>query len=111
MRSEEYKAWIRTQGCVVCISVLLANGISYVKRRESECAHVGNRGLGQKSSDRETLPLCKEHHTEGKLAHHKLGKRFWGVHGLDKDALIAWYNAKFERDKCRNSKTLALREQ
>lgn len=29
-----------------------------------EVDHVGRRGLGQKSSDRETIPLCTKHHGE-----------------------------------------------
>jgi len=34
------------------------------------------RGLGQKSHDRETIPLCMNHHT-GSEGIHTLGKRAW----------------------------------
>jgi hypothetical protein len=80
-----YRAFIRTLPCVCCGS-----------RRYIECAHVGSRGLGQKCSDYETLPLCPAHHVQGPESHHALGKRFWVVWGLDRHALIARFNQEFE---------------
>lgn len=64
----------------------------------TEVAHVGERGLGQKCSDRETVPLCAEHHRTGPHAHHVLGKNFWDCHGLDRDAIIAKLNEQYREE-------------
>jgi hypothetical protein len=53
--------------------------------------------MSQKCSDRETIPLCAKHHREGPESHHKLGKKFWEYHGLDRDALIKQLNEEYER--------------
>lgn len=53
-----------------------------------EVAHVGVRGLMQRSSDLETIPLCTEHHRTGKEAQHVLGKHFWERHGIDREVTI-----------------------
>lgn len=83
----EYLAWIREQPCVV----------TFCKIPRSEAAHVGEiRGLGQKCSDHETIPLCVWHHgPEGPQSHHRLGKGFWPFWGLDRDALIAEYRERY----------------
>jgi len=92
----DYRAFVRTFGCVVCWGVLQPlrqledayQGCAEQKSR-TECAHVGRRGLSQKCPDCESLPLCAiEHHRVGPESHHRLGKRFWGFHGLDRQALI-----------------------
>jgi len=57
---------------------------------------VGVRGLGQKCSDYEAIPLCSYHHRVGNNSHHALGKKFWSHWGLDKDTLIAKYNRMYE---------------
>ena len=79
-----YMAWVATQACIVC------------GRKPVEVAHVGLRGLGQKCSDRETLPICTLHHRSGKESQHELGKRFWPMHSLDKQALIEKHNALYD---------------
>ncbi len=106
LKDPKYLAWLREQQCVVCkfsvvsvssnaatmeITIQLAEQTTV-----TEAAHCGDRGLSQKCSDREALPLCGEHHRTGKFSHHILGKRFWQHHGLDKDVLIAEYNRLFE---------------
>jgi hypothetical protein len=95
-----YRAFVRTFGCVACFGGLIRSdeeywvwgtnllvGFSMKPRQTSktECAHVGHRGLSQKCPDCESLPLCRvEHHRIGPESHHKLGKRFWSFHGLDR---------------------------
>lgn len=109
---EDYKDWIRRLPCVVCwgfpggyqpagschVYWKYENENGNVSQRSStECAHVGSRGLRQKCSDRETIPLCGfEHHREGKESAHKLGKLFWEHHGIDRDVLIAALNEAYE---------------
>jgi hypothetical protein len=107
-----YRAFVRSFGCVVCYRSLLSPrqlgrsiypdypGIGYPGTRRqtspTECAHVGRRGLSQKCPDYESLPLCAvEHHRIGPGSHHKLGKRFWGFHGLDRAELIAELQALY----------------
>lgn len=90
-QDEAYKAFIRTLPCLVCDK--------YGARQMSatEAAHVGDRGYGQKCSDRETLPLCgEEHHRLGRESHHVLGRNFWSHHRLDRDALVAEHNAQYQ---------------
>ena len=87
-RDPKYLAFIRKQPCVACMGGAWLWPV--------EAAHIGVRGLGQKSSDLETIPLCAYHHRDGSISAHTLGKRFWKYHGLDKAALIAKYNRMFE---------------
>lgn len=61
-----------------------------------EAAHVGDRGLGQKSKDEETIPLCAGHHRTGPESHHVLGKRFWEHHGMNRSDMLVMYQGIFE---------------
>lgn len=69
-------AFVASLPCAVCGS------------RPVEVAHVGVRGLMQRSSDLETIPLCANHHRTGKEAQHVLGKYFWAHHGIDREVTI-----------------------
>ncbi len=122
LKDPKYKAWIQSLPCLICwLAVwkggefrdLLALGWQpYVMREEyagpgtggvqesiTEAAHVGDRGLSQKCSDRWTIPLCGlEHHREGKESAHKLQKKFWEHHGLDRAATIGELWDKYESE-------------
>jgi hypothetical protein len=53
-------------GCVIC-------------RRPAEVHHLigyGYRGIGQKATDENTIPLCVEHHRGAQGIHH-LGLKTW----------------------------------
>lgn len=85
----EYLNWVRTLPCVIC---------ALLRRPQfgrTEAAHVGMRGLGQKCSDWEAIPLCACHHRTGEYAHHRIGKRFWLFWDLNRLEVIARYQAKF----------------
>lgn len=91
LRDPAYLAWIRTLPCVVC----LAGEIS--QHSPTEAAHVGERGLRQKCSDRETVPLCGgDHHREGPYSHHRMGRNFWAFWGLDPLLIIADLQRRYE---------------
>lgn len=108
-----YLRWIRSLLCVVCFRSswmeMIQRGEVWRMGREYNCytrhdhgteaAHVGDRGLSQKCPDLETLPLCRWHHTEGPESHHRLGKRFWQVWGLDRDALVKELQARYSRER------------
>lgn len=79
----KYLKWIRTQPCAICGSLY------------TEAAHVGPRGFGLRSNDREVIPLCPGHHRTRRDAHHVLGRHFWEHHGLDRWLLIRHYNATY----------------
>lgn len=83
---EAYLRFIRKLPCLVC------GRLKYV-----EAAHVGMRGLGQKCSDRECLPLCSWHHIHGPESHHVLGRKFFEFHKLDRLKLIADLNEMYEQ--------------
>jgi hypothetical protein len=85
IRDRWYLAWIRTQPC--CVSRCQAHYI--------EAAHVGPHGLGQKASDRSTIPLCIRHHRTGDDSYHRLGPRkFARVHNLDIADIVRRLNTK-----------------
>ena len=104
LRDPKYLAWIRTLPCVCCFIFLHAwDPREYFLRRgphgASEAAHVGLRGIAQKCSDHETIPLCGFHHRTGPSSHHRLQKRFWAYWEIDRAALIAELNARFMEEQ------------
>ena len=80
LRSPAHLRFIRSLPCVVCL-----------RTRAIEAAHVGRRGLGQKCSDLDTLPLCSAHHRE----QHRIGLRqFQKTYELDIPALLEMLQEK-----------------
>lgn len=114
-RSREYLQFIRSMLCVVCFRSswieMLERGEIWRMSREYNCytrhdhateaAHTGVRGFGQKASDFEAIPLCAEHHQTGKHSHHRMGKKFFEYHGIDRDALILALNQKYTQSVCK----------
>lgn len=103
-----YRAWIRRLPCRICYLevyawlqvdeiILFCSGLFSRQKSPTECAHVGDRGLSQKCHDRETMPLCREHHQTGKDAHHVLGKGFCAHHGIERDQVVRQLNDAYER--------------
>jgi hypothetical protein len=83
---EAYKRFIRREPCCAC-----------GKAKRSEAAHFGPRGLGQKSDDRQALPLCHKCHRTSPISYHELGPvKFALAHKLDVAAQIAKLNAFYE---------------
>src|SRR5690348_9289800 len=78
VRDPKYLEWIRGFCCIVCWLAGTGEweafcaephdvyGKAVDQTSPTEAAHVGERGLGQKCSDRETIPLCAAHHRMGK---------------------------------------------
>jgi hypothetical protein len=103
-RDREYLAWIRSLPCVCCWQhvfwEIVRDGFApgLYQNPPTEAAHVGERGLSQKCPDREAIPLCKWHHTEGPESHHRLQRRFWEKWGLDRDTLVKELNARYEKE-------------
>lgn len=97
-RSKSYRDFIGEQPCIACYPPWFRYRWDDRQKSPTEVAHVGLRGLGQKCSDLETLPLCTEHHRTGEKAHHVLGKNFWAEHGLDRDQLIASFQEKYKME-------------
>lgn len=112
-RDEKYKEWIRTLPCVVCwlrVGYSAKEWLEEVRTLPpstriwrnfslelTECAHVGERGLGQTASDRETIPLCRVHHGHGyPESAHTLQKGFAAHHGIDISELVQALNAAYE---------------
>lgn len=90
-RDTPYLSWITTQQCCVCEKQFSPQfGRTYAH-------HAGPRGLGQKAPDRTCIPLCWRHHDRNSSTSiHSLGKRFWGVYGLDRNRLILELNQRYE---------------
>jgi hypothetical protein len=101
-RNPEYRRFVRSFPCAVC-------GCSW----GIDASHTGPHGIGQKSSDRSVIPLCRKHHRTGNQALHKLGPvRFAEIYGLDIPALVAQLNEQFEsqpeRKKMKNKVDAAI---
>lgn len=92
-----YLAFIAAQPCIVCLTKAVVANEPMRQKTRTEVAHVGIRGLMQKCSDLETIPLCAECHRTGPHAQHVLGRHFWTHHGLDKWALIDGFRRQFEK--------------
>lgn len=104
-RNLDYLRWLKTLPCAVegCDSGL-----------PTEAAHTtapGRRGMSQKGSDEDAIPLCgavpwignEDHHRNGKDSIHKLGPAFWEHHGIDRNELLgrlhhAWKLIKSARE-------------
>ncbi len=108
-KDPDYLAFIRDFPCILCLLIeegatqresdlqragLL--GVSRVQMSQTEAAHVGDRGLSQKCPDNEAIPLCREHHREGKFSAHKLGKKFWTRWGIGRDEIIQILQHKYD---------------
>jgi hypothetical protein len=79
-RSKQHLAFVRSLPC--CVS-----GRTY----GVEAAHIGHRGMGQKCSDFETIPLNKLYHRE----QHRIGlKAFTAKYQLDIPGLFAFLATK-----------------
>lgn len=61
-----------------------------IQTSKTEHAHIGERGLSEKSDDIQSLPLCgTAHHREGPYSIHVLQKKFYRYHGIeDKDEIV-----------------------
>jgi hypothetical protein len=95
-RDPEYLDWIRSLPCLLCCRQPGGfRGSCALQNTRTEAAHVGARGLGQKASDRETIPLCAYHHRIGATSHHTLQKHFWTHHRLDRDELVRDLNERY----------------
>lgn len=106
---ENYKAWIRTLPCICCVGwtrfeahvmdMRSAAPFAHVRQASrTEAAHVGDHAAYRLASDRTCIPLCAiEHHREGPDSHHKLSRKFWAAHGLDRNTVIAFLNQHYER--------------
>lgn len=106
LHDPEYRRWIEGLPCAVCAlkyfvapvttRELVGFLVEVEAERLSECAHVGPvRGMRQKCSDHETIPLCSLHHRTGPDAQHQLQKGFWAHHNLNREELIKSLNAQF----------------
>jgi hypothetical protein len=91
-RDFAYMAWIKTHPCCVCEKLYMC---PYIKRTYAH--HAGAHGLSQRSPDRTCIPLCWRHHDRlSSISVHSLGKKFWSAYNLDRAALIAEYNERFD---------------
>jgi hypothetical protein len=78
-RDPTYRAWIRSLPCATC-------GIEPA----GEAAHTGSDGgMKQKASDFSCIPLCRNCHTMGPNAYHRVGKKeFERRHKMDITRLV-----------------------
>ena len=83
-----YLKWIRRQPCVLCSTEF-----------HIEAAHIGPRAFGRKCSDRETAPLCGWCHRQGPHSLHRMGKKFWSHHQIDRLELIARLNREYRESQ------------
>lgn len=82
-RDEDFLAFIRLRPCCACFPGAWSAGVCPAGSHGVSVAHHFGRtgkGMAQKCSDYETVPLCPRHHTE---AHIKGGIRFQAENKID----------------------------
>ncbi len=99
-----YLKFIRSLPCCVCCvewppPLVFGHRYPVAQKTRTEAAHTGPRGISQKSDDRTCIPLCAEHHREGRSAIHRVGNNFWTLHNIDSVKLIADLNARYESER------------
>lgn len=95
IRDAMYKDWIRTLPCCACFAEIYRLGVLGVEVAlveafpfRSECAHTGSRGMSQKASDHDCVPLCGDHHRKLPGSYHASAKTFFERHNLPRLELI-----------------------
>lgn len=84
-RDWQYLKFIRRFPCIGCGAT-----------RFVEAMHVGPHGLGQKASDRDTLPGCAKCHRTGPEALHKIGPaKFQALHKISFMDLITYFQGMY----------------
>jgi hypothetical protein len=97
-RDFSFMSWITAQTCCVC------EAQHKPQFSKSYAHHAGQRAFGRKADDRTCIPLCWKHHDRGSSQSiHTLGKAFWTAYGLDRVALIAEYNERYELETGREA--------
>ena len=95
IRDFAFISWIKSQPCVVCEK----HSFNLFTKRfaPSQAHHAGHRGLSQLADDRTCIPLCWTHHDRNSPhSIHSLGRNFWRVYSLDRNAIIEEMNARYE---------------
>jgi hypothetical protein len=87
-----YLAFVHTQPCTI-------QGIGFPCDGPIEAHHAGQRGLSQKAPDATAIPLCRGHHLTGRDSAHRLGKRFFDFHELDREEVLRDLWGKFEAQR------------
>lgn len=110
-RDPQYLAWIRTLPCIISNPIWLgfvlkdpglAFGLGWVsvslQDSPTQACHIGKTGKGmrQKCSDYETIPMCQAHHRE---QHGPDGATFFERHPLDLPACWKALRAAYEEQK------------
>ena len=87
-RDWKYRAWIRSLPCAAC-------GIEPA----GEAAHTGSDGgMKQKASDFSCIPLCRNCHTMGPYAYHRIGRKEFELrHKVDIAILVDTLTACWKR--------------
>jgi hypothetical protein len=89
VRDEERLKFCRTFPCSVC-----------KRAYQIEAAHTGPHGIGQKSGDDTTIPLCGRHHRTDPFSLHKLGPlKFQEKHVIDIPSLVLQLNELYRERK------------
>lgn len=88
MTREHDRAWLMAVKRQPCAAPGAPEGCEGV----IEADHVGRRGVGQKCSDRETIPLCSRHHAE----RHALAGPF---RGFDRERMRDWLAERLEETR------------
>lgn len=61
------------------------------------CIGIAFKGMGQKASDFETIPLCDRHHQNGPYAIHHMGQRVWEIAFGTQQEMLALTRERLQR--------------
>lgn len=88
IRSPKYRTFIRSQPCIIC-------GTRLNVRHHHESLTGGT--MGGKCCDKESLPICDDHHTISDKSVHRMGKKsFYEYWDIDYKEEILKLQRRFE---------------
>lgn len=102
-RSRRYLTFLKFIPCLACYPKSWRenpSGMSHARFGYSDPAHIGGmrsgKGMSQKGSDLEAVPLCRQHHNErDHVLTAERGAAFLSKYGIDKDEVLAALHSAF----------------
>ena len=93
-----FLAFVRQQRCCVCSAPPPVQA-AHIRYSDAAHGHI-NPGMGGRSNDSESLPLCAKCHLDDRDAQHKGSeRRFWERAGIDPFVLAANLYNRFKSEK------------
>lgn len=99
VRDRKYRAWIRTQPCIVpnCLCKAPSSPLESWHRKV-ECCHQGDHGQAQKAPDDRAFPMCRWMHLLARDAYHNKARGWFERHGIDIEKEVLRLRERYARE-------------